>query len=85
MGHGHVSISSASELSNLHAWLISVDNDMLLYEDWLVRRKYFNPLRLKLFDPVDLESDKRTHFPLCDKKMLVAAIASLPDTVNWPR
>lgn len=80
----HVSISETSiMIAKLRAWLISVDVGMLEYEDWLVKNKFYNPKRLKFFNPVDLKADN-IFIAVCDKNMLLAAIAKLPDIDAWP-
>lgn len=74
-------VASASVLASLRAWLISVDDELLDYEEWLIQHKFFNPKRLRFFTVVEAA---KIGIALCDKNMLLAAIAELPNTVAWP-
>lgn len=58
-----------------------MDDELLDYEDWMVREKFYNPKRLRFF--TDIEAAK-IGMAECDKNMLLAAIADLPNTVAWP-
>ena len=68
------------ELS-LRAWIISVDNDMLQYKDWLFCHKdwlfchkFYNQKRSKFFNATDLDADEMVYLPFCDKMMLLTRL-----------
>ena len=76
-----VSVLSVAPFANLHSWLLSIDHDLLAIEEWLILNKFSTPKRLHYFKEEDASE---LGMKLCDKRMLLAAIANLPDTDAWP-
>ena len=65
----------------LHAWLLSIDENLLVYEEDLFDGNYINPKRLHSFDAEDADNMGMT---ASQKEIILEAIQKLPKTLAWP-
>lgn len=67
--------------AKLHAWLLTIDEDLLAFEDALVLDKFDNPKRLHFFKGSDADNIGMAG---SHKNMMLHAISILPQSAVWP-